>query len=86
MQGVTLATVLPASVGGWGLREGAAVLLMAPLGFASSQATALSILFGLLITALGLVGALVWILSSYRRRARASGIRAPMHPTLRKAS
>lgn len=86
VQGVTLATVLPASIGGWGLREGAAVILMAPLGFASSQATALSILFGLLITALGLVGALVWVLSSYRRRARASGTRALSRPTLRKAS
>lgn len=86
VQGVTLATVLPASIGGWGLREGAAVILMAPLGFASSQAAALSILFGLLITALGLVGAIVWILSSYRRRARLSGTRALTRPTLRKAS
>jgi len=75
VQGVTLASILPASIGGWGLREGAAVILMAPLGFDASQATALSVLFGLIITALGLVGALVWIVSSYRRRSRAAGRR-----------
>ena len=75
VQGVTLASILPASIGGWGLREGAAVILMAPLGFDASQATALSVLFGLIITALGLVGAFVWIVSSYRRRSRAAGRR-----------
>ena len=72
LQGVVLASVLPASIGGWGLREGASVVLFAPLGIGAADATAVSILFGLAITVLGLMGAIVWICAGYRRRIRLS--------------
>ncbi len=69
VQGMTLASVLPASIGGWGVREGAAVLLLAPLGVTSSQAVAISVLFGLSITALGLIGCGFWLFGNGPRRA-----------------
>lgn len=68
LQGITLASIIPATIGGWGLREGAAVLLFAPIGVDVSKATAVSILFGLVLTALGLLGALVWLVAGYRRK------------------
>lgn len=56
MQGMTIASIIPASIGGWGMREGAAVLLFASLGVEASQALAISVLFGLSIMALGAIG------------------------------
>ena len=41
---VAIAQVLPISVGGLGLREGALVLLLAPLGVGAAKATALGLL------------------------------------------
>lgn len=67
MQGVLLAALAPISIGGWGVREGALILLFAPLGVGADQAIAVSVLFGLVLTAIGLVGAVVWLASDYRR-------------------
>jgi len=52
---VAIAQVLPISVGGLGLREGALVLLLAPLGVGAAKATAL----GLLLYAINLVVSLL---------------------------
>jgi uncharacterized membrane protein YbhN (UPF0104 family) len=52
---VAIAQVLPISVGGLGLREGALVLLLQPLGVAAAKATAL----GLLLYGLNLVVSLL---------------------------
>ncbi len=67
MQGVLLAALAPISIGGWGVREGALILLFAPRGVGADQAIAVSVLFGLVLTAIGLVGAVVWLASDYRR-------------------
>ena len=52
---VSIAQVLPLSVSGLGLREGALVLLLAPLGVASGQAVA----FGLLLYGMNMVVSLL---------------------------
>jgi glycosyltransferase 2 family protein len=52
---VAIAQVLPLSVSGLGLREGALVLLLAPLGVASGQAVA----FGLLLYGMNMVVSLL---------------------------
>jgi uncharacterized membrane protein YbhN (UPF0104 family) len=52
---VAIAQVLPISVSGLGLREGALVLLLAPLGVASGQAVA----FGLLLYGMNMVVSLL---------------------------
>jgi uncharacterized membrane protein YbhN (UPF0104 family) len=67
IQGMVLISVLPISVGGWGLRESAAVLLFAPLSVDAVRAMAVSVLFGLILTLFGGIGAVVWIASRYRR-------------------
>jgi uncharacterized membrane protein YbhN (UPF0104 family) len=67
IQGMVLVSVLPISVGGWGLRESAAVLLFTPLGIDPGRAMAVSVLFGLVLTFHGGIGACVWIASGYSR-------------------
>ncbi|HWC12506.1 MAG TPA: lysylphosphatidylglycerol synthase transmembrane domain-containing protein [Acidimicrobiales bacterium] len=54
---VAIAQVLPISVGGLGLREGALVLLLQPLGVAAAKATALGLLLYGLNLAVSLLGA-----------------------------
>ena len=67
IQGMVLVSVLPISVGGWGLRESAAVILFAPLGIDAAHSMAVSVLFGLVLTVLGGFGAIIWMASAYRR-------------------
>ena len=67
VQGMVLVSVLPISVGGWGLRESAAVVLFAPLGVDAAHSMAVSVLFGLVLTVLGGFGAIIWMTSAYRR-------------------
>jgi glycosyltransferase 2 family protein len=65
-QGMVLAAIIPFSLGGWGLREGAALLIFGPLGVDAGTAVAISILFGLVLTALGIGGAIIWFAQSYK--------------------
>jgi uncharacterized membrane protein YbhN (UPF0104 family) len=67
LQGMVLASLIPISIGGWGLREGAAIILFGALGIDAQAAAATSILFGLVLTVVGLIGAVVWMFSGYRR-------------------
>jgi uncharacterized membrane protein YbhN (UPF0104 family) len=67
VQGMVLVSILPISVGGWGLRESAALILFTPLGIDAAHAMAVSVLFGLVLTVLGGFGAIIWIASAYRR-------------------
>ncbi|TQK18767.1 uncharacterized membrane protein YbhN (UPF0104 family) [Microbacterium sp. SLBN-154] len=58
---VLFAMVLPISVGGWGVREGAAVALLPIAGLTTAQAFATSAAFGLMALVASLPGlALVW--------------------------
>ncbi len=56
---VTLATVIPVSVGGWGVREAAMIALMTPLAVPSGIAFLFSIAFGLAIAISSLPGLLL---------------------------
>jgi glycosyltransferase 2 family protein len=59
---VTLVSTLPLSIGGWGIREGAIVVLFGRLGISAHGALAFSVLFGLSVAAISLVGvAGVWM-------------------------
>jgi glycosyltransferase 2 family protein len=66
---VILVLVLPISIGGWGLREGAMVGLLGIIGIAPAISLSVSILTGLLSTAVSLPGALVWLQWWYRADA-----------------
>ena len=66
-----LSTVLPISISGWGVREGAFAAGFSFVGVAASDAIALSVLFGLLNMLVGIAGGLVWL--ARRRPAARSG-------------
>lgn len=77
---VAIIQVLPVTIGGLGLREGALAVLLAPLGVSQSHAVAL----GLLVYGINLVVSLLGAPSfAIGRRPRASGPRAggPVGPT-----
>ena len=68
---VLLATMLPLSFAGWGVREGAMVALLGTVGVAPGEALALSVAFGLLLLAGSLPGGVIWLVT---------GNRAGLHP------
>ncbi len=57
---IVLAAMLPISLGGWGVREGAAILLFGLAGLARPEALALSVVFGLCTIAVTLPGSVLW--------------------------
>ncbi|MSR31281.1 MAG: flippase-like domain-containing protein [Gemmataceae bacterium] len=58
---VTLITMLPISLGGMGLREGAMVLLLSPFGVEPAKAVALSVLFFSVYAATSLIGLVYYL-------------------------
>lgn len=56
---VLVAMLIPISLAGWGLREGAAAALWAVVGLPAAQGTAASVMYGLLVLASSLPGAVV---------------------------
>jgi glycosyltransferase 2 family protein len=68
MPAVTLATTLPISLGGWGVREGVFVLLLGRVGVPAAEALSLSLLFGLFGMVSGFPGLLAWAIG-WRGRA-----------------
>ena len=65
---VLLVTVLPLSIAGWGVREGAMVAAFAYAGLPQSDGLIVSLLFGIASLVLGCFGGIVWLLS-HRQRA-----------------
>jgi len=65
-----LATVIPISVAGWGVREQAFVTGFGLLGVPAGGALTLSVLFGLVNTVISLPGGLVWLASGERRTGK----------------
>jgi uncharacterized membrane protein YbhN (UPF0104 family) len=58
---IVLITFFPLSFAGWGVREGAAVVLLGFAGLAADEALAVSVLLGLGSLAAGLPGCLLWL-------------------------
>jgi uncharacterized protein (TIRG00374 family) len=59
---VTLVTVLPVSIAGWGLRESAMVVALGLIGVPAAAAFSLSVLYGLVVMASGVPGGVIWLL------------------------
>jgi uncharacterized membrane protein YbhN (UPF0104 family) len=72
MPAVTLATTLPLSLGGWGVREGAFVLLLGHVGVPAADALTLSLLYGVGGVLCGLPGMLAWALEGRANPAQNS--------------
>ena len=60
---VLLISMLPISVAGWGVREGAMVVALNLVGVPAHQSLALSICFGLCLVAISLPGGVLWFIS-----------------------
>jgi uncharacterized membrane protein YbhN (UPF0104 family) len=58
---ILFAQVVPISIGGWGVREAASVLLLAFAGVSSASALAVSIMFGVLVLVVTSPGILCWL-------------------------
>jgi glycosyltransferase 2 family protein len=71
---VLLATMIPLSYAGWGIREAGAVWLFAFAGIDTEGALAISVLFGAALLAAALPGLTFWLLPSW---SRASPLLAP---------
>jgi hypothetical protein len=54
-------SVVPVSIAGWGLREGAMVTGFAYVGISATDAVFLSVALGAGMTLVGLLGGLVWM-------------------------
>jgi len=73
-------SLLPISIGGWGVRESAAVIGFGLFGVASHVALAVSVLFGLLILLFSLWGGVWWWLDRHPlSSSKSSGDAPPWH-------
>jgi uncharacterized membrane protein YbhN (UPF0104 family) len=59
---VILCTVMPVSIAGWGLREGAMVVLLGSAGVSTEMGLLVSVLFGLALILAALPGGLIWLM------------------------
>jgi glycosyltransferase 2 family protein len=66
-------SIIPVSVGGWGLRELAVVSVLGDHGVAPERALLFSICFGLVFVVGSLPGALAWLLYPFPRSERSPG-------------
>jgi hypothetical protein len=62
-----LATMIPLSYAGWGIREAGAVWLFAQLAIPAESALAISMLFGVALFVAALPGAAFWLAPSRER-------------------
>lgn len=60
---ILLASAVPISISGWGVREGVGVTILTLLGLDSASALALALLLGLSLLSIGLMGGVVWLLT-----------------------
>ncbi len=73
---VILVTVVPISIAGWGVREGAMITAFAYAGLSQSDGLIVSLLFGAGFFVVGIVGGLVWILTVNRTERKTGPVPA----------
>lgn len=70
---ILLISMIPISFAGWGVREGAMVVVLGFAGISAPQALAISLLFGLTQMAIGVPGGVLWLLRRSGKDAITSG-------------
>ena len=70
LEASSLAALVPVSIGGWGVREGATALIFAAVGNPTDSSVAAALVYGVVLILIGLFGAAVWLLDPYRRSIR----------------
>jgi len=66
---VLVSMLLPVTVAGWGVREGAAAALWGAVGLSAHDGVAISVVYGLLVLVATLPGAVIVVLTLWRGRA-----------------
>jgi len=66
---VVLLSALPISIGGWGVRENAMIIALAPIGVASGSALLIAVQLALLANLLSLPGGILWLAHHGLKRA-----------------
>jgi uncharacterized membrane protein YbhN (UPF0104 family) len=80
---VFLAATIPISIAGWGVREGAMITALGLLGVSTSGAVTLSVLSGLGLIVIGLIGGGVWLARGDHRVISADEIERTTDPDVR---
>jgi hypothetical protein len=70
-------SVLPISIAGWGLREGAAGFLFGAVGLDTERAVTASVAFGLLALLVGIVGGVLWLLDHFDFKGTDAAVESP---------
>lgn len=78
--GAVLLSVLPISLGGWGLREVSMVALFGSVGVRAEDAVAMSIAYGILALAVALPGGVLWMRARSAGTSAANGFRGERGP------
>jgi uncharacterized membrane protein YbhN (UPF0104 family) len=63
LQPVFFLSMLPISISGWGVREGATVLALGFVGVSAEESLSISIVFGLALILISLPGGVIWLFS-----------------------
>ena len=63
---VVLIAIIPVSIAGWGIREGAMVAAFGYAGLTPGDGLMVSLLYGAAYLVIGVIGGLVWLLTSKR--------------------
>jgi len=71
-----LAASVPVSIGGWGVREGVLVHLLAEQGISPDAGLALSLSFGMVLALASLPGGLLWLLTRSRLSTAAEAVQS----------
>ncbi len=58
---VILISSIPISIGGWGVREGLLILALVELGANQIEATKISIIYGISLMLVGIIGGIFWV-------------------------
>jgi uncharacterized protein (TIRG00374 family) len=67
--------MLPISLAGWGVREGAAIVAFGALGLPADQALGTSIAFGLIVAAVSMLGGILWLVDRRQMTQMSMGLR-----------
>lgn len=74
-----IAAMVPISIGGWGVREGVLVTLLAIYDVARDGALAMSLLFGVALALASLPGAVLWLTTRFQSAEAAAAVQDAFH-------
>lgn len=65
---IILISSIPISIGGWGVREGLLILALVELGANQIEATKISIIYGISLVLVGIIGGIFWVFVNNKKK------------------